>query len=283
MTKKYELSIKDVENNCFTAKLGVLMGAVFEQVGNREGKGSKFSVDKFTEEELFFRNMYELHMALFDCLKVIDTAIDFISMYNKKYYMRKKCIPFDKFALYHFDVFCHKVSTIKDLYFKIINIVYELNLNKNNISWKSIDNQRLKINNLDVFICLERFFNLCSDIEKKRHKSSHEGYINSSALSDISLYLMVSDLQEKVPQFTPSNPIYVKDSYIYRLQIKKAKKEFVNQLRGKRNAIFIITRYFLCSLELQLEKLRINKIPDIKAVPIGDSHFCKCSECTSTI
>lgn len=269
-----QIKLEDVENNCFSTSLGMAIGAIIQQVEEREGRGKENIFDYFNTEERYIYEIFMLHRSLISCLETIDMAIGFISSYSKKDYMKKSYIPFDKYSLYHYDVICHKVSTIKDLYYKIINLVYELKLK--NCNWKSLQKEEQNINNAFLFELLEANYKLVSNIEDKRNKSSHEGVIRHSLLSDIGFYLMVVDLQDKVPQFTPAEEKYSKNSLIYSDRIKKAKKDFLANLRVVRYNVCSITRCLLCAMSVQLELILRKKTPNVNYK--GSESVCKCSD-----
>lgn len=109
----------------------------------------------------------------------------------------EKILSLWQICLYHYDIICHKVSTLKDLYFKIINKIYRLGLEKP--TWNNIKKQKDKINNEHLFTILEDNYSLMESIDNERNMSSHEGNIHLSLLNELSIYLMCSSLQGKLP------------------------------------------------------------------------------------
>ena len=91
-------------------------------------------------------------------------------------------------------------------------------------------------------------------IDNERNISSHEGNIHLSLLNDLSIYLMFSSLQGKLPTMEYDWK-YQKGSIIYKSKIKQAKKEMLEYLNIVKYNAFFVTKCFMCSLSPQLESL----------------------------
>lgn len=258
--KLKQISIEEVEDNLFFKKLILVMERVYQSIGDIN-KNDYSLLEHMSPNEAYINDIFMMCRSLESCLKAIDYATLFISRYGTKDYKQKTFVPFDEFCLYHYDVICHKVATLKDLYFKLINKVYRLNLMRT--TWKEIEKHKGKINNEQLFSILCDNFSLMDDLEKKRHKSSHDGDISMSILNDISLYLMVSSLQGKVPTIE-SDWRYNKDSILYRNKIKQAKNKVLEELDIVKYNAFEITKCFMCSLSSQFENLLTELFPHRK-------------------
>lgn len=255
----FKINKEDVEENPFYEKLSLCVGTIYQNVSEAH-KGEDNFFKYFDTSETYANDIYMLYRSVESCLDSINYAISFISRYGTKDYMRKDFVPFDKFCLYHFDVICHKVSTLKDLYFKIVNKVYKIGLEKP--TWNALRKYKDEINNEHLFSILEANFSLMEAIDNKRNESSHEGNIRLSILNDLSLYLMASSFHEKVPNMEYDWK-YEKGSIVYKNQIKKAKKEMLDYLNVVKYNAFIVTKCFMCSLAPQLEILLKELFPNI--------------------
>lgn len=171
------IEIADVENTNFSTYANACLSLLLSNAEKRSNTIECNLYNFLNKNETYINKIIQFYRSLITCLEMINLAVNFVVFYNKNDYISKRNIPFNKFALYHFDVICHKVSTIKDLYFKIINGIYNLNLNKCN--WEAINNKKEVINNPLLFDLLDTNHNLLSSITSKRNKSSHEGIIQS--------------------------------------------------------------------------------------------------------
>lgn len=245
------ISIDEVENNPFYNKLVFCIGAIYQDISDVH-KGEEDIFKYLKPNEAYINDIFMMCRSMETCLDSINYAIDFISHYGSKDYCRKDFIPFDRFCLYHYDIICHKVSTLKDLYFKIVNKIYRLGLEKP--TWSNIKKQKGKINNEHLFTILEDNYSLMESIDNERNMSSHEGNIHLSLLNDLSIYLMCSSLQGKLPTMEYDWK-YQKGSIIYKSKIKQAKKEMLEYLNIVKYNAFFVTKCFMCSLSPQLESL----------------------------
>ena len=246
-----KISIDDVKNNPFYNKLEFCIGPIYQEISDIH-KGEENIFKYLKPNEAYLNDIFMMCRSIETCLDSINYAINFISHYGYKDYCRKEFIPFDRFCLYHYDVICHKVSTLKDLYFKIINKIYRIGLEKP--TWKAIKKQKDKINNEHLFAILEDNYSLMKSIDNNRNMSSHEGNIHLSLLNDLSIYLMVSSLQGKVPTIE-YDWRYQKGSITYKAKIRQAKKEMLEYLNVIKYNAFVVTKCFMCSLSPQLENL----------------------------
>lgn len=184
-----------------------------------------------------------------NCLKSIDDAILFISNYNKHDYLRKKFVPFDEFCLYHYDVVCHKITTLKDLYFRLISKLYCLNLE--NFSWNELKEQERLINNVHLFSILEENYKVSKMLEEQRHKSSHEGRISLHLLNEFSTLQMQVSLREIMPEHKKKE-LCSKTSPIYYNKMIETKEKVLDFLYIVKHNSFLITRELFVSLTERL-------------------------------
>lgn len=254
-----KISKEEVEENPFYKRLALCVGTIYQYVSDAH-KGEANFFKYFKTNETYVNDIYMLYRSVESCLDSINYAIRFVSCYGAKDYMRKEFVPFDKFCLYHFDVICHKVSTMKDLYFKIIDKVYRIGLEKP--TWNALKKQKDKINNEHLFAILENNYSLMESIDNKRNISSHEGNIHLPLLNDLSIYLMVSSLLGKVPTMEYDWK-YQKGSIVYKAKIKQAKKEMLEYLNVIKYNAFAVTKCFMCSLSPQLGKLLKELFPNM--------------------
>lgn len=256
------ISLDDVLKNCFTGYLNLCFGLMLADIKERTGKETEL-YDNMTSDEEYVKNEYYIQKSIISSLENIDYAIRFIEAYGEEDYLRKDFIPFEKFSAYHYDVVCHKVSTIKDLYFKLTNQTYNLGLGNEECKWKKINENKNIIDNPVLFEYFDANEKLNSTIKRRRNASSHDGQQTVPFSSDRRLYFWAVESYEAISNSMPSNSNYERDSYEYSKQIYLAKEESLNEIRYIRNNIFIVTRNILCSLSKKLRENVKQRLPNL--------------------
>lgn len=239
------ITLEDIQNNCFSKYLNTCFGIILDDIIKRTGKVTDIYNNMSTNEN-FVKTEYDIQNSLFSSLEKIDYAMRFIESYEKKDYLKSDFIPFDKYAAYHYDVICHKVSTAKDLFLKITNQTYNLGLGNRECNWNNIKKKRSIIDNPFLFDLFEANDKLNSGIKNKRNDSSHEGVLKISSLHEIESNLWTSKANEVLAKFMPSNPNYERNSSEYSAQISLAKKKILEDCTIVRYNIFAITKSILC-------------------------------------
>jgi hypothetical protein len=96
-----------------------------------------------TEEEMQIIRVYGIINKILSCYKSINQASNFIKrrptiteLDNNE---EMTVIDYNHF---HYDVIVHKLSTIRDLSFKLINKIYSLQLKDRNCNWDNIWKKR---------------------------------------------------------------------------------------------------------------------------------------------
>ena len=87
-------------------------------------------------------NIFHYYVAIDNCITSIEQAMVFIRDYDLNKYRGKINFQINDICRYHYDVVCHKIFTINDLYFKLINELYDLKLKKCN--WDHIKKAEFK-------------------------------------------------------------------------------------------------------------------------------------------
>lgn len=256
------ISLDDVLENLFTVYINRCFGLILKNIAKRTGKETEL-YDNMTNNEEYVKNSHDIQEAIISSLESIDYAIRFIGEYGENDYLKNDFIPFDKFAAYHYDVICHKVSTLKDLYFKLTNQIYNLGLGSKECKWKNIEDKKNTINNTALFELFEANRVLNSDIKNRRNNSSHDGKLSIPFLHDIRLYLWASKANETLSKFMPSDPMYERNSHEYSVQVNLAKEKTLEECKIIRYNIFAITKCILCSLSEELIENVKRLLPDL--------------------
>ncbi|QVJ80868.1 hypothetical protein SAMN04487826_0608 [Prevotella sp. khp1] len=149
--------------------------------------------------------------------------------YNNKYYFANGYTAYD-FYRYHYSSFCHAITTIHDLFFKLVVELCNINTgSKRMIQWGNLQ-KALKTNNeIDIIKLLERYYSAIQEHEQKRNKVSHEGLLTSKMLDNYHLTIIWSRHHIK-PLTADDRPEYIEGTKENKYLLAKTKKEFVGEL-----------------------------------------------------
>lgn len=266
-----EFSLSLIEDSPFTIILMRYINIAYSHFNYINNSGDSWLMN-MNDKEKYLYNIFCLYRSIRSCLESIDLASKFISKYNDKTYTSDE-IPLYTYAVYHYDLLCYKVSTLKDLYFKLINLIYELNLER--CDWTNINRCKTLINNSALFNTLERFHSFSDNLKKLRNASAHDGNLFPPELKNI--YLFQSAL--KACEMSPHdfNSIYYEQykrgTDAYKTEILKLKKELLSQINIHWSACVSSTMHLFCFLSHGLLSLIIKLFPSMK-----DSFDSICTE-----
>lgn len=116
-----KIQISDVTDNQFSICVDICCRIILEE---EFGLAKDYSMDIGPCQNVdVVKSVIEIQDSLINCLKAIDSSIRYIISYNGQNRYFKHCSEsFYEFAVYHYYVACHRVSTVKDLYFKLISV-----------------------------------------------------------------------------------------------------------------------------------------------------------------
>ena len=151
MNRPY-ISLDEVTKNEFSITCIYLAGSIIQDAEKREGFDmNKNNYHLFTDNEKFILELFYILSDIENCLSSIENACVFVKRFYGKSYFEKCKINIIDYSLYHYDVLCYKISTLKDLYFKLVSYLYDLKLKGKSCSWKSIEKKEEEINNPFLF------------------------------------------------------------------------------------------------------------------------------------
>ena len=242
------IDMADIQNSCFAQTINSFFGLLTQHVSDRVGQDKLNLFDFFEENERYIYELYQNYQALVSCLESIELGMNFISAYNEKDYMQPNFVPFDKYAVYHCDVIYHKISTIHDVFLKLINAIYNLGLRNDRCKFSEIEKHKSVIDNDKLFELISAYKTLTEKINDQRNSSSHEGKLKIPTLKDISAYLMLCEIKEKYQHIYSQDQNYERNSLQYYSQIYHAKDKIIKELSVHRYNVFCITRCMLCTI-----------------------------------
>lgn len=206
--------------------------------------------DEKTEVEMQIIRVYGIINRILSCYTSINQASNFIKR-------RPTIRELDKneemtivdYYNYHYDVIVHKLSTIRDLSFKLINKIYSLQLKDRNCNWNIIWKKRNLISVPGILDILSLLFYLMDEVQMDRNESSHNGSIVIGILKDIDGVVQLSQWKRmgKLPEdVIESNPMAKGTSYDY--QLKKKKKEFLAKISYFKTASLFCIHVLTCCM-----------------------------------
>jgi len=245
---KPKIAIDDIAKNDFSIICTYLASGIILEAEKRKGYDiNKNNYHLFSDKEKFILDSFYILSNINDCLSSIEYACMFMKRFYGKDYYKNHQINIVNYSLYHYDVFCYKISTLKDLYFKLVNHLYSLNLKERACTWDNIKKKEVNINNSFLFSMLRQNYEFLSFIDKRRNKSAHEGEIKHKAFESISPYVALTMYADKIPSGIGNGAIITRGSWL-ELELKASRKLFLEEVEVCRYNSFTFTRCILCSL-----------------------------------
>lgn len=156
---------------------------------------------------------------------------------------------------YHYFVFCHGVSTIHDLFLKLIGILCDVNLN-NGKKWTNISADLTSKGHISIISQMNAFYDFIKGHVKMRQKASHEGLLWHRRLDNYHLTNIWSNLQKQFPNIKIERLEYLKGTNQSQELLSISKEEFVNELNEVINKMIEQTHQLFDSfLSLLINKL----------------------------
>lgn len=245
------ISLNEVLKNELFKTCSDLAYRIMQDIGKREG----FDINKnnyhlSSDKEKVIMDISYVLNDIVVCLSSIENACIFMKRFYGKEYFEKKQINLIDYSLYHYDVFCHKISTIKDLYFKLISLVYDLKLERRSCNWKTIEKNEKFIGNDFLFHLLREYYKYLHFIEDRRNKSTHEGKMEHDAFKDIAPYVLFTMYAKTTLTCVNEDFIITRGSDL-ELKLKTCRKKFLEEVEICRYNVFVFTRCILCSMTEQ--------------------------------
>lgn len=258
--EKIEITYNDVLGNELSVICRTLSSCIVTDITKKDGYDiNKNNYHLLTDNEKYITGLFKIISNMDTCLFSIESSCLFMRrFYGKEYYKKHKINVID-YSLYHYDVLCYKISTLKDLYFKIINHLYELNLIEKKCNWKNIEKCKSEINNPFLFSLLMDNFQYLNTIDKRRNKSAHEGIMEHKAFEDISPYVTFTMYADQMPAHISQDLIITRGSLLdWKLQ--ESRKKLFKEAEACRYNAFVFTRCILCSLSNKFASMLDNDI-----------------------
>ena len=205
---------------------------------------------KYTTEELYILRFYQIINKIHSCYKCINQACNFIKCRPTiKELDKNEEMTIIDYYNYHYDVVIHKLTTIKDLSFKLINKVFDLKLEDKNCSWNGIRNKKDLITIPGVLDIHTLHYNLMNEIIFDRNESSHNGYVdikmfrNLDGLVQISQWKRLELLSEDLIGLDPME----KGTYYDYLQ-RLGKKELLKKIQNYKSMSLFCIHVLTCCM-----------------------------------
>lgn len=227
---------EDFYRNELWSSVAMLVPAVLKN-GRKRKDSDKYILDTFN---ILNRIDY--------CLNTINRAKTFISRRPSiKDLDNNAQMTVIDYYYYHYDVVIHKLSTIRDLSYKLINVVFRLGINDRNCGWDSILKKKNEIALPGIMNLQQLYYKLLERIEFERNESTHSGNIDLSFMREIDLLVSMSQMiRLKLVPMDEWDPM-AKGSYNeYRL--RKCKKELMKIIERYRDMSISFVHILACCL-----------------------------------
>ena len=119
-------------------------------------------------------DLHDYVNGIFSSLSYMQLAILQIKRKFSPYFVKNGYTEYDVYR-YHYYIYVHALSTLHDLFLKLIARLCNINMNKQTTSWREVSKQIKGEDNL-IKLC-EGFFLLIKNHETNRHRVSHEGFL----------------------------------------------------------------------------------------------------------
>lgn len=206
--------------------------------------------DGKTEDEMQIIRVYGIINKILFCYKSINQASNFIKR-------RPTITELDNneemtvidYYNYHYDVIVHKLSTIRDLSFKLINKVYNLQLKDRNCNWDNIWKKRNLISVPGILDIQTLLYNFMEEIQRDRNESSHNGTIDIRTFKDIDGFVQMSQWKRmgKLPEEVIGPDPMAKGTY-YDYLLKKNKNELLAKISNFKTASLFCIHVLTCCM-----------------------------------
>ena len=227
-------------------------------------------LDRITKDEKCLLDFYTLVKSIMNSLDQIRMSLIMAKRYDRKYLL-KNDINEEQYTTYYFDSIVHKISTIKELEFKLIYKLYGLPIKNGKYSWNTISDHKEEINNGKLFAYYDNKLHLefTSYFVNKRHFSSHEGKLSMRHFKDVSGLLFIRDmiynpLYEEIPFADYANSWFVSH------QIQNSRKEAIEYLENIYQSCINLRFMFFECLGYDLSNLFTSEIKERYKKNISD-------------
>ena len=205
---------------------------------------------KYTTEELYILRFYQIIHKIHSCYKSINQACNFIKCRPtvKELDKNEEMTVIDYYN-YHYDVIIHKLTTIKDLSFKLINKVFGLKLKDKDCTWNSICSKKDLITIPGILDIQTLHYNLMNEIISDRNESSHNGSVdiklfrNIDGLVQISQWKRLGLLSEGV-----IGPDPMEKGTHYEYLLRSEKKEFLGKRKNYKSMSMFCVHVLTCCM-----------------------------------
>lgn len=196
-----------------------------------------YNADKIecTVFEYRFLKIYEDVRGILNASFGLNIALSLIAQFPSDDYMRQYRYTAKGYALYHYSVICHKLSTIRDIYRKIVNHVCEFNIDtyrNDNVSWKKLEAQLKKDPKYSQILqCLNSFQKQFDRYIEDRQRSSHEGVVYNNIFDAFYITELYSSIEQKNGnKLRQEYKIGTKENQVLMNQSKQEYVEFLTKI-----------------------------------------------------
>ena len=207
----------------------------------------------------YFLNIRTMLLGIISAISYMELSVLHIQRrHSKQYFLKSGYIDYDVYK-YHYSAFCHGITTLHDLYFKLVVELCDLKIgSKRMIQWDDLKKTLKSQKEENLINLLENFYAIIKVHEQKRNKVSHEGLLSSPLLDNY--YCTHIWTNNASPKNSEDNTCleYTEGTKENKYLLRKTKKEINSELTT------LINQSINCTLLLfeQLLPKVINKVSE---------------------
>ena len=147
------------------------------------------------DSDQYVIDVFKLLNRIDNCLGSIYKAKGFISRRpSVKELDENDQMTITDYYYYHYDMVIHKLSTIRDLSYKLMNVVFKLGIEDKKCSWNSISKKKDKITIPGIMNLQQLYYIYLERIERERNDSTHSGIIDLPFMREVDMNVSVSQM-----------------------------------------------------------------------------------------
>ena len=212
---------------------------------------SRIIKDKKNKDEIsnYVLEVYGIISKIGNCISIINQSKGFIRRRPSiKQLDANDQMTITGYYIYHYDVVIHKLSTIRDLSYKLINTICKLGLNDNHCTWEKLTKKKNQIPVVGIMNLQQLYYKFLKRIEDERNKSTHSGEVNLTFLNELDILVSASQAIRiyNIPLSEEWEPM-AKGSYNEYL-LYKSKKQLIERIEHYQNITIFFIHALTCCL-----------------------------------
>ena len=200
------------------------------------------------ESDKYVLGVYKILNRIDYCLETIDKAKGFISRRPSiKELDKNDQMTITEYYMYHYDMVIHKLSTIRDLSYRLMNVIFKLGIENEKCNWFSILKEKDKIEIPGIMNLQQLYYIFLEEKKQERNNSTHSGIIYLPFMREVDINVSVSQMIRLYNIPTDGWDPMAKGSY-NEYKLRKCKKELLEHIDHYRNMSISFVHLLTCCM-----------------------------------